>query len=742
MSMFGADVQSLALHPFGGWLVFVLLALLSVGLAGWAYWATPAPLTRGRRILLWVCRGVALVGVLVLLARPVAVVAESLRGKPEVMLLVDRSGSMTLPDGDVSRSDRARAVADELAQELGGRFNVTYRPFDDHLRPAASGDTELVADSLRATAPGDAVARLVREPRDGPLAGVVLITDGATTRGRDLPSAVGQLDVPLHAVVVGDSTAGADLQLVGLDVPPAAFVGEPVEVAVRARSTSEGPRTTTLVLQDGEREIAREEVTLGGDGAVSDVRFTFTPDEPGQRFYRARFLDEESATDNTVSINDEIHLPLLVRKDRLQVLVIEEHLSWDFTFLRHTLERDTTLAYSYLVKLGDDVKALGDARVERFPRDLPTLNEFKAVVLGDVDRDVLGEPELDLLARYVEGGGGLLVLGGNRAVGMGRLAGTPLERVIPLPLRSPPTAGEGSVAAPRLPARLSLLGETHPLVTLHADTYTNRALWADLPPLRPAIAAASGGPGAEVLVELEGAGRRFPLITVGRTGAGRVLAVTGRAIWQWKFLREGVGADDDFFDRFWVGAVRWLADPEPTARIRIGPERWVFRPGDEVILSGRVLGPDLTPARDATIDADLTGTDGTTHPLVIERGEAGEVRLVAQDLPAGAYDYAITVTERGAPPVELSGRFQVERNGPEWWVLEAQPAVLRQAAAETGGSVVTADRVRELASRINPPPVTRASTHEVALWNHPLPFVLFLLAVAIEWWLRRRSGMA
>lgn len=740
--MFGADVQSLALHPYGGWLVFLLLAAVSILLAGWAYWTTPAPLTTGRRVLLWVCRGVALVGVLVLLARPVAVVAEALRGKPQVMVLVDRSGSMTLRDGEVTRGDRARQVADDLARSLADRFEVTLRPFDDALRAPASGQGELAADSLGGSAPGDAVVRIAREPRDGPLASVVLVTDGATTRGRDLPTAVGQLDVPLHAVVVGDSVAADDLQLVGLDVPPAAFVGEPVEVSVRARSTGEGARTTTLVLEDGDRELARETVTLGGDGAVRDVRFTFTPDEPGHRFYRARFVDEASAADNAVGVNDDIHLPLLVRKDRLQVLVIEEHLSWDFTFLRHTLERDTTLAYTYLVKLGDRVESLGDGRVERFPRDLPSLNEFKAVVLGDVGDELVGPPELDLLARYVEGGGGLLVLGGNRSEGIARLASTPLERVIPLPLRRPPGAGEGSTGDPALPARLTLLGEAHPLVTLHADTYGNRALWADLPPLRPAIGPVSGGPGAEVLVELEGPQRRFPLITAGRAGAGRVLAVTGRSIWQWKFLREGVGADDEFFDRFWVGAVRWLADPEPTARIRIEPERRVFRPGDPVVLAGRVLGPDLAPATDATIDARLTAEDGTVHTLSLERGEAGEVRLEADDLAAGAYDYAITVTEPGAPPVELTGRFRIERNGPEWWRTASDPATLRLAAGATGGLVVPVDRALELGPRIAPPPVTAASTREVALWNHPLPFVIFLLAVATEWWLRRRSGMA
>jgi hypothetical protein len=92
--------------------------------------------------------------------------------------------------------------------------------------------------------------------------------------------------------------------------------------------------------------------------------------------------------------------------------------------------------------------------------------------------------------------------------------------------------------------------------------------------------------------------------------------------------------------------------------------------------------------------------------------------------------------------VSQEGTFHVGTNGPEWWDLASRPDLLRRAASATGGRVVGADDVGSLADAIRPPEVTAATVHEARLWNHPLPFVILLLALGAEWWMRRRGGLA
>lgn len=743
--MFDGTLQSIALDPFGGWPLYIFLLVGVVALAAWAYLTTPAPLSRARRSALWVCRGLALAILVLMLARPVAVIARGYDGKPVLAVLVDRSASMALTDADgVSRSAKAVRAAEQLAARVGDEFDVELRGFDGALGPLATVPQDLVPDSSRATAPGEAIEHLLREERQAPLAGIVMVTDGVSTHGRDLVAQARQLSAPFYGVVVGDSTRRSDLQVVAVDAPPAAFVGEPVGVRVRVRSThteAMGAELRLVSEQDGGRLLGEEAVTIAPDGALVEIPLRIVPEQPGRQFFSVSIAGER-ALPGDLAVNDTLRFALDVRKDRLQVLVLDEHLSWDFAFLRRTLERDTTLSYTHLVRPGGTrVLPLGDARVEAFPNDLVALGAFKAIVLGDVSPDFLDRRHAELIAQFVEAGGGLLLLGGNRAPGLARLSGSPLERVSPIAPVPPPVRGPGSFEAPPLHAEVTVLGDAHPLVMLHGDTYGNRERWRDLPPLRPAAGENSARPGAQVLVELIDGERSFPLVTTGRSGAGRVVAFTGRSLWKWKFLREGIGDDDAFFDPFWVGVMRWLADPEPSSRIWVQPERQVFRHGDDVVLAGRALGPDLQPLVDADVSVTLlTGRDSTrVEPTW---GEGGALSFEAGPLPPGRYAYRVDVLQRGAPAVRQPGVFQVGANGPEWWDVAARPDLLRRAASATGGRVVDVADASSLADRIAVPTVQATKTYEARIWNHPLLFVVFVVALGAEWWLRRRGGLA
>jgi uncharacterized membrane protein len=730
------------IDPMGGWPGFALAAALLAGLAAWAYLTTPAPMGRSRRVILWVTRGLAFLLVLIGISRPIALVADPRQERPEVALLVDRSASMLFPSRNDSvppsgetRAARAGRVVESLTASLSERFQIRVREFDRSVSPPESYDGSVDPDSSGASAPGDAVDALLHEAGETRLAAIVLVTDGAASAGRDLVSVADRLGTPLHAVVVGDSTSRADVQVIGVEAPATAFVGEPLSMTVRVRSLG-GPQNVTLALFDPDgKEVARGTQALAGAGTMAEHVFRVTPRAAGTLFYRVAIVNALSPAENALDVNDALHVALNVRRDRLQVLVLEEHLNWDFTFLRRTLERDTTLAYSFLVKPGPDkIHRSGAARIDRFPSSLDELQAFECVVLGDVSREFVTARDLETLATFVQAGGGLLLLGGQRSEGLGRFRGTALERVSPVSLSSP-----GGAAA--LPPRLTPLGEANPLVSLHGDMVGNRALWADLPPLAPSTARGPARAGGQVLVELHRGGETYPLVTSGRTGSGRVVVFSAAGAWKWKFLREGLGARDEFYDRFGVGVMRWLSDPESSERIHVQPQRRVFRAGDDVVLAGRILGRNLEPLAGAEVALQLR-SGSFRRELAPKWGEAGSVTFPAGALDAGRYTYELVVNEKGSGPTRIEGVFLVERNGPEWWQLASRPEFLRQATDRALGQTVSADDAAELVSRVNTPALASSRPIEVALWNHPVALALLLVLLGIEWWLRRRAGLA
>jgi Ca-activated chloride channel family protein len=181
--------------------------------------------SRIRRILPAALLCLALAGLAMALARPEATIAVP-NERASVMLVTDTSGSMNATDVEPSRIDAARAAGERFLDEVPDQLQVGLVGYSDGthtiLRPTAEHEqVRATLDRLRAdggTATGEALAGALDAfgPRgeNPPPAAIVLISDGATTSGRD-PVEVSRearaAGIPISTVAFG--TADGALQL-------------------------------------------------------------------------------------------------------------------------------------------------------------------------------------------------------------------------------------------------------------------------------------------------------------------------------------------------------------------------------------------------------------------------------------------------------------------------------------------------------------------------------------------------
>jgi Ca-activated chloride channel homolog len=212
-----------------------IVALLAVayaarqagGQARVAAWASPrmlasvAPRRPGwRRHVPMALFGLALAVLVVALARPQASVAVEVE-RASVVLVTDRSGSMEATDVPPSRLAAALAAADTFLRRVPKQVRVGAVAFNQDAatlqRPTT--DRQAVREKLAAlvpsggTATGDALAAALRAIRLEPVvngrrppAAIVLISDGASVRGRDpvvVARGAGRLKVPVYTVALG-----------------------------------------------------------------------------------------------------------------------------------------------------------------------------------------------------------------------------------------------------------------------------------------------------------------------------------------------------------------------------------------------------------------------------------------------------------------------------------------------------------------------------------------------------------
>ena len=172
---------------------------------------------RWRRVIPPALLSLAMAGLVLALARPEATVAVPV-DRASVVLVTDTSGSMNATDVEPSRLAAAKAAGerfldgtpDELEVGLVAYSDAAHtvlRPTRDHAQVRTTL-TGLVADG--GTATGDALESALEAlgPRgeDRPPAAVVLLSDGATTGGRD-PVEVAReartAGVPISTVALG-----------------------------------------------------------------------------------------------------------------------------------------------------------------------------------------------------------------------------------------------------------------------------------------------------------------------------------------------------------------------------------------------------------------------------------------------------------------------------------------------------------------------------------------------------------
>jgi Ca-activated chloride channel family protein len=207
------------------------------------------------------CAALALTCTLAALARPEARVAVA-REPASIVLVVDMSGSMAADDVRPTRLAAAEGAIRTFVSRLPKRDRVGLVTFSSTTSVAAplTRDRELVLDALgfagapgQGTAIGDAIARgvelltpgpagrnssLAADPAapDSPPMAIILLSDGAQTRGRLSPlqgaAQARSRHIPVYSVALGTPSGVISAGVISLRVPP-----DPVTLAGIARST-------------------------------------------------------------------------------------------------------------------------------------------------------------------------------------------------------------------------------------------------------------------------------------------------------------------------------------------------------------------------------------------------------------------------------------------------------------------------------------------------------------------------
>jgi hypothetical protein len=740
LSLAPAFSPALIAAALGGGLILLLLALRGVRTA------TPAR----DRALLGALRGLAYLVLAICLLRPVLLLSSAVPQRNVLGILLDDSRSMRLADlAGMSRLDAVRRVfgdsAGSLTRQLGDRFVLRFFRFAADAGPLGSANG-LVGSGTRTNLA--AALDAARQELSGvPLAGMVLVTDGADNSGGDLTAPLLALrgrKVPVYTVGVGQERFARDLAIERVAIPASALAGAGIlaEVVIRVRGLGGNPVTVTA--EDEGRIVIERQIEAPETGDVVRARLRLPPmaEGPHRLTFRVRPAQGEIVTEN-----NEFRSVLRVRSGPERILYLEGEPRPEFAFLRRAVAGDSALslvamlrsAKGKFLRLGvrDSMELVGG-----FPTRREDLFRYRALVLGSIEASFFTGDQLRMLADFVSRrGGGLVALGGRAALAEGGFAGTPLAEVLPVSLDAPIAAATGTGAV-ELSVRATAAGRLHPALQLWS-TESPAGRWDSLPPLTSVNRLGALKPGATALLTGKVAGGGdVPVLAVQRFGRGTAAVFGVQDTWLWQ-MHANVPLEDQTHESLWRQLLRWSLDEVPD-RVELSASPTRVAPGEPVVLRARVADEAYLETNDAQVTARVTTPAGrlVEVPLAWTLKEDGayEGRFVAEEM--GMYGIEGDSRRGNDTTRAASAALLVDDYGADVEQAELRAPLLRRIATETGGRYYPLADASRLAEDVvfTESGVTVRESRD--LWDMPIMFFLLVVLLGAEWSYRRWRGLA
>jgi len=720
--------------------------VLTVGLGltvlfAWLGWTSSRQATTGTRVVCAALRGMAAVGLVLLALNPGKWQQPASESLPTWHFLADGSRSMAEKDcNGVSRRDAALRRISWYIDELPAKVPAEVETFADvRTRVPSLDELEKIAPDGTASDILGAVGAILRAHMSAPgaLGGIVLASDGIQVPGGNVQEVAGlalALDVPIFAACTGGDVAVPDMELRPERVTVPAFVGQPLRIPFRVKATGLG-RISAEIRAEDESGEPRAAISVRLEDGVERrcIAECGVPEEPGYvRFKLAsRVFPGEAAV-----LNNQLEIGVQVLDSAVRILMVEGLPHWDSKFLAQLLRARDYIQLTEIYRLGPSRYYRIDPEGEKldqegpgmFPGSISELAEYDAVVLGKGIDAVLSPAQVAVLRTFVADRGGALIFARGRPW---RDTFPELAEIEPI-VWGESLDGHFSMRPTTAGTQTGLFGEKLPA----ADSQ----VWGMLPVIDQLYDVQRVKPFTRVLARVQG--DDIPLIASRRFGRGMVVSVNAEGLWQWDFFPQ-VEESRSVYREFWPLLVQWAltsADFPPGCQL-------VARAANPVVRVGE-------PAEFALFARSADSIPDDIHPRLQIRSGSGPVRSLDVQPSMGeegrwsagcTFDtpglYEIRPDVDGVTAVAGAGVEVLPLPG-ENDRLSADRRFLTDLCELTGGKLLAGDDPDW------PPEDLARSVEElgtpvwVPLWDRGWWLAAICVAMAVEWYVRRRSMLS
>ena len=555
----------------------------------------------------------------------------------------------------------------------------------------------------------------------GPFGGA----DATVIVGESLPANAMESATPVFAVVPSGSVRPA-IELVSA---PRTTTLDAV-IAVSATISVGAGQSVDVALRSGDVELDRKTIRAAVSARHAAVELHAAAPDTGVQHLRLVIADAAGPVGVSSGVGDATaDITVDVRPRRWNVLFFDARPSWSSRFVRMAVERDPRFSVAGRMMTSRAFASDAGSPPSQVEDDAP-LRGYDAIVIGGPG--ALSDKAAQGLERFMRNRGGSVVLLMDDSASAGaspvvRLTGAQrwtLHAENEAPARITAVSWDGrilrasQVASPdRAPAGMTVIAEARAVVGVKPRAVTSRAVAAGASATERAIADTI--PRAALWATSVGAGR---------------LVVSG-ALDAWRF-RDSTLSN---FDRVWQDLIADVSARSPQPIAISAPD--AVRPGEtmmvRVTLRDVALRAIAAPSARASVSGTLVASTGARTPLRLwPAGSIGEFEAAvrAPDAPGVLHIEVTSGADRASLPFVGSASASAPSS--------AARSSLIPWVQGNGGKIFRSDALGGLPDAIRGATSFAPRAEPWHPMRSPWWIVPFALLLSVEWYSRRRQGLA
>lgn len=663
---------------------------------------------------------------------------------PEVLICLDLSESMAQGmrsrGTDGGEATRLEAVVESVNRaELGrqSQWNVKAYSVGESLAELEFADGKLAGDLLpreKQSRLGEGLQQLLTQITGRPVAAVVLLTDGVTTQGKTLEQLdrfIQRSDVPIFTVALDPKTPLQDASLGRVLSPAHALVGENVlfEVPVFAEAL-EGKELVVQMRRAADGELLQEQKWIPDSSRdEATLEFLQAVELPGPHTYR---FEVQFDGDDFNRTNDEQRIQIQAHEMQQRVLVVAGTPSWEYRFLKHTLERSVRevdqakLAPFELHVLLQDAASnfseIDSSALSVFPVSVASLEQYDVVMLlspltaQESPTRGLGGADCEHLLEYVQSHSGNLIWVAGAGFDAAQWSTLGLGPLLPAGPADFLASANFLGPAETVGVQRSPLGAAMGPLQLQRVESPRPFEWKDGWRTGQFILPTQVRPGTRVLLEssevLAVQQKTAPLLLFRNVGAGSVLFQGFDEAYHLRYQR-----GDEVLNAYWSQWIQYLAKRRWLSQKdwqELTTDRAVYLEGEPVqVIAESVGGGGAEERVEVMVSSDL----GFQTELELLTGKQGPLDFTGELVGLVAGNYRVQLENRQSGEISET-QFVVRSHPDEDEVKAVNRDGLAHVARVSGGKLVELDDLSRMTAWL-PPGSPRVVGQRVgtALWD-------------------------